>query len=91
MTQQTGKLLALRSAGEGIPYVVQRLRRMLRGSWLAQYAVDLMMLPPAGMPLCLNAFGTVMLSAALMARVMVAYACQAAFSASYVALASWVA
>ena len=67
-------------AGEGMSYVVWRASRMAWGLWLLQYAAAPMRAPLMAVVPCLNAFGTVMLRAALMACVTVAWAWCAAFS-----------
>jgi hypothetical protein len=63
---------------------------MVRGSWLLRYDAEPMMAPPKAVVPLLNCLGTAIFSAAMMARVTVAWARYAAFWAAYVASASLV-
>ncbi len=67
-------LLALRLAGDGMPYVVRRARRMALGSWLLRYAADPKMAPLMALVLRQKALGTAMLRAAITALVTMACA-----------------
>ena len=61
---------------------------MARGSWLLRYEAAPMMAPPIAVVPLLNCLGTAIFSAAMMARVTVAWAKYAVFSAPYVASTS---